>query len=81
VLGDVVGEHIVVLPGAPGEDAVDAWLATRALAPARVLGQRHVALDAAGLAAFVGAFPDLRYEVRAPTLDDLFLALSGGGTP
>ena len=35
-----------------------------------------MALDAAGLAAFVGDFPALRYEVRAPTLDDLFLALS-----
>jgi hypothetical protein len=29
-----------------------------------------------GLAAFVAAFPDVRYEVRPPTLDDLFLALS-----
>ena len=28
------------------------------------------------LADIHAAFPDLRYEVRAPTLDDLFLALS-----
>ena len=81
VLGDVVGEHIVVLPSTVGLDPVDAWLTARALAPARVLGQRHIALDAAGLAAFVGAFPGLRYEVRVPTLDDLFLALSGRGRP
>jgi len=33
-------------------------------------------LDAPGLAAFVAAFPNLRYEVRPPTLDDLFLALA-----
>jgi hypothetical protein len=35
-----------------------------------------VPLDARGLAAFVAAFPELRYEVRPPTLDDLFLALA-----
>jgi lipooligosaccharide transport system ATP-binding protein len=74
VLGDVVGEHIVVLPAGPPQ--VDAWLASRGLKAATVLGTWHIALDGAGLAAFVATFPDLRYEVRAPTLDDLFLALS-----
>jgi ABC-type multidrug transport system ATPase subunit len=78
VLGAVVGEHIVVLPAVDGSDPVGAGLASRGAAPARVLGQRHIALDAPGLAAFVAEFPELRYEVRAPTLDDLFLALSGG---
>jgi lipooligosaccharide transport system ATP-binding protein len=81
VLGTVVGEHIVVLPAVDGADPVGAWLASRGAAPARVLGQRHIALDAPGLAAFVAEFPALRYEVRAPTLDDLFLALSGGPRP
>jgi lipooligosaccharide transport system ATP-binding protein len=74
VLGDVVGEHVVVM--AAGEPRVAAWLAQRGEQPATVLNQWHVALDAAGLAAFVAAFGELRYEVRAPTLDDLFLALS-----
>jgi ABC-type multidrug transport system ATPase subunit len=78
VLGAVVGEHIVVLPDAEGADPVEAWLAARGLVPARVLGQRHIALDALGLAGFVAVFPDLRYEVRVPTLDDLFLALAEG---
>jgi len=41
--------------------------------------RRRVALDAAGLASFVAAFPTLRYEVRPPTLDDLFLALAREG--
>ena len=77
VLGEVVGEHVVVLPSAiPEAMAVEAWLQARDLAPAAVLANWHIALDAPGLAAFVAAFPGLRYEVRAPTLDDLFLALA-----
>jgi lipooligosaccharide transport system ATP-binding protein len=78
VLGDVVGEHVVVLPVGAGLAPVEAWLLARGVAAARVLEQRHIALDAPGLAAFVSEFPDLRYEVRAPTLDDLFLALAEG---
>jgi lipooligosaccharide transport system ATP-binding protein len=76
LLGDVVGEHVVVLP-ALGDDApaVDAWLADRNVRASTVLADRHIALDAAGLAAFVAAFPALRYEVRPPTLDDLFLTM------
>jgi lipooligosaccharide transport system ATP-binding protein len=82
VLGDVVGEHIVVLPSAaPGAAKVSAWLAGRGAAPTTVLANWHIPLDAAGLAAFVAAFPDLRYEVRAPTLDDLFPALGDGAAP
>lgn len=77
VLGDVVGEHIVVLPiSDPLADQVSAWLSQRQLRPAIVLGQWHIALKAEGLAAFVTTFPSLRYEVRVPTLDDLFLALA-----
>ena len=77
VLGDVVGEHVVVLPtSTPGAEGVAAWLASRGAAPSTVLGSWHIPFDAAGLAAFVVAFPELRYEVRAPTLDDLFLALA-----
>ncbi len=76
VLGDVVGEHVVVLPAASGAAPVAAWLAARGAASATVLDAWHIPLDAAGLASFVAAFPGLRYEVRAPTLDDLFLALA-----
>ena len=41
-----------------------------------VLGDWHVPLRAEALADFARAFPSLRYEVRAPTLDDLFLKLA-----
>jgi lipooligosaccharide transport system ATP-binding protein len=77
VLGDVVGEHIVVLPvDAAGADGIRAWLASRSLTASTVLANWHLPLDAADLVAFVAAFPTLRYEVRSPTLDDLFLALA-----
>jgi ABC-type multidrug transport system ATPase subunit len=77
VLGDVVGEHVVLLSAqAPEAPQVMEWLKGRGSKPAQILADWHVALDALGLAAFVAAFPDLRYEVRPPTLDDLFLALA-----
>ncbi|HYE08210.1 MAG TPA: ABC transporter ATP-binding protein [Planctomycetota bacterium] len=77
VLGDVVGDHVVVLPrDDPRAPQVAAWLGARGTAASPVLANWHIALDGPGLAAFVSAFPDLRYEVRAPTLDDLFTTLA-----
>jgi len=77
VLGDVVGEHVVLLSAhAPEAPKVIEWLRNRGGKPAQILEDWHIALDAPGLAAFVAAFPQLRYEVRPPTLDDLFLALA-----
>ena len=82
VLGDVVGEHVVLLEReAEGCDAALSWFRERGEQPAQVLGSWHAPLDAPGLAAFVAAFPDLRYEVRPPTLDDLFLAMAEEGVP
>jgi hypothetical protein len=46
-----------------------------------VLREWHLALRADDLADFARAFPALRYEVRAPTLDDLFLKLALPGAP
>src|SRR5688572_29076677 len=68
VLGDIVGEHVVLLP-AQNHDAERAiqWFKDRAVKPAQVLAHWHVPLDAPGLAAFVAAFPNLQYEVRPPT--------------
>lgn len=81
VLGDLVGEHIVVLDADdPAAATVRAWCNERGLKPAVVLGDWHLPLNAAGLAAFVSTFTDLRYEVRVPTLDDLFLALAAEAT-
>ncbi|MES2468488.1 MAG: ABC transporter ATP-binding protein [Verrucomicrobiota bacterium] len=82
LLGDVVGEHVVIIPhGIPGAGGVEVWLKARGTIPATVLADWHFALDATGLAAFVAAFPDLRYEVRPPTLDDLFLSMNQQAKP
>lgn len=80
VLGDVVGEHVVILHATEHKtsDAI-AWIKTNFgedVRPSQVLSDWHVPFDAQQLSAFVAAFADLRYEVRPPTLDDLFLALS-----
>jgi lipooligosaccharide transport system ATP-binding protein len=78
VLGDVLGEHVIVLRAdAATAAAVGPWLAARGLgAPVSVLGDWHIALRADELAQFALAFPALRYEARVPTLDDLFLKLA-----
>ena len=78
VLGDSVGEHVVVVAADAGvTTALLPWLAGRGLGePAAVLGDWHLPLSAEALADFARAFPHLRYEVRSPTLDDLFLKLA-----
>jgi lipooligosaccharide transport system ATP-binding protein len=78
VLGDSVGEHVVVIPSDVAARALlMPWFAGRGLGePSTVLGDWHVPLSAEGLADFARAFPHLRYEVRSPTLDDLFLKLA-----
>ncbi len=80
VLGDLLGEHVVVVDAeAAGRADVAGWLAHRGLgAPAGVLGQWHLPLRADELADFARTFPHLRYEMRPPTLDDLFLKLALG---
>jgi lipooligosaccharide transport system ATP-binding protein len=79
VLGDVLGEHVVVVEDGASTPAVAAWLAERALGePLAVLGAWHLPLSAEQLAEFARAFPALRYEVRPPNLDDLFLKLALG---
>ena len=78
VLGDLVGEHMLVLDAHdPATPAVRAWAQQAGLPePARVLSHLHIALDGPGLARFSNQFGDLRFEVRPPTLDDLFLKLA-----
>ena len=76
VLGDLVGEHVLVVEVSQGA-AVAAWLTARGRGePASVLGAWHVPVSGEELAEFARAFPALRYEVRGPTLDDLFMKLS-----
>jgi lipooligosaccharide transport system ATP-binding protein len=76
VLGDLVGEHVIVVEVSQGA-AVAAWLTARGRGePASVLGAWHVPVSGEELAEFARAFTALRYEVRGPTLDDLFMKLS-----
>ena len=79
-LGDLDGEHVLVVEStAPAAAAVAAWLGARGLGqPVGVLGAWHIPLGAPDLADFARAFPALRYEVRPPNLDDLFLKLAVG---
>ncbi|MET0851242.1 MAG: ABC transporter ATP-binding protein [Candidatus Rokuibacteriota bacterium] len=78
VLGDLVGEHVVVVDAqAAAAAGLPAWLARHGRPdPANVLGAWHLPLSGEALGDFARAFPDLRYEVRLPTLDDLFLELA-----
>jgi lipooligosaccharide transport system ATP-binding protein len=76
VLGDLVGEHVVVLDAAAAPGVAE-WLRARGRGePARVLGAWHVPVSGEELGDFARTFPSLRYEVRVPTLDDLFLKLA-----
>ncbi|MBK7541829.1 MAG: ABC transporter ATP-binding protein [Candidatus Competibacteraceae bacterium] len=78
VLGDLVGEHMLVLDARdPAAPAVREWARQAGLSePSRVLSSLHLALDGPGLARFSARFGELRFEVRPPTLDDLFLKLA-----
>jgi lipooligosaccharide transport system ATP-binding protein len=78
VLGDLVGEHVVVIAADAATIALlTPWLTRRGLGePAAILGDWHLPLTADELADFARTFPHLRFEVRVPTLDDLFLTLA-----
>jgi lipooligosaccharide transport system ATP-binding protein len=78
VLGKLVGEHVVVLDASiPEADKVLQWLRNEAIAaPIRILNTWQIALDGVELARFTSTFGQLRFEVRSPNLDDLFLKLT-----
>jgi lipooligosaccharide transport system ATP-binding protein len=78
VLGDMLGEHVVVVEAdALPASALAPWLAQHGLGePVAVLGAWHLPLTAEQLADFARRHPTLRYEVRPPNLDDLFLELA-----
>jgi len=61
----------------PFDELVERQLSLFAEDDAELLQEEwHLPLRADALADFARAFPSLRYEVRAPTLDDLFLKLA-----
>ena len=78
VLGDLVGEHVIVLDAnTPQTKAVQEWLNKEGFdKPTQILNTWQIAVDGAGLARFSAAFGQLRFEVRPPNLDDLFLQLT-----
>ncbi len=83
VLGAVLGEHIVeVSREQPQAAEVQAWSRQHlGKAPGEALDGWHLALTGAQLVEFTAQFAELRFAVRDPTLDDLFLALSLDPTP
>jgi lipooligosaccharide transport system ATP-binding protein len=78
ILGDLVGEHVVVLhTNTPEAEAIKSWLKNKGIGdPTRILDTWQFALDGPRLADFSATFGHLRFEVRPPNLDDLFLQLS-----
>ena len=77
VLGDLVGEHVVVIAATSLDDALRQWLNGRGIDPgAPILGELHLAMRSDDLAAFTAGFAACSFEVRKPTLDDLFVHLS-----
>jgi lipooligosaccharide transport system ATP-binding protein len=78
VLGDLVGEHVIVLDvNIPDASTLQQWLLEEGLnKPTQILNTWQIALDGGGLARFSAAFGHLRFEVRPPNLDDLFLQLT-----
>jgi lipooligosaccharide transport system ATP-binding protein len=78
VLGDLVGEHVVVLDANnPNASAVRQWLLEAGLGkPIQILDTWQIALDRDGLSRFSATFDQLHFEVRPPNLDDLFLQLA-----
>jgi lipooligosaccharide transport system ATP-binding protein len=83
ILGSELGEHILVVsPDEARRPDLRSWLERHVDGRAHtILGELHVPIDAERLAAFSERFDDVRYAVRPPSLDDLFLKLSGEQGP
>jgi lipooligosaccharide transport system ATP-binding protein len=78
VLGDLVGEHVVVVARDRIEPCLQSWLDSEGLhLPTPILGEHHLPLSGPQLAGFATACDQVPYEVRKPTLDDLFVHLAG----
>ena len=78
ILGQILGEHVAVLPVEGVDEAiVRTWVQENlGTSPARVLDEWQIPLPASKLAAFSEKFSAQRYLLRQPTLDDLFLHLA-----
>lgn len=78
LLDSVMGDHMAVtLVDEVDAARLTAWTSDRlGAAPLRVLDEWHVPLRATQLTQFSTDFADVRFKVRDPTLEDLFLKLS-----
>jgi lipooligosaccharide transport system ATP-binding protein len=81
VLGNVLGEHVIVIaPDEPRRDAIAAWVRAHVAGhPSEVLGELRVPMSSAELARFGQVFEGVRFAIRPPNLDDLFLELAEEG--
>lgn len=78
VVGSLVGEHVVVVENdGAWRDRVCAWAeSVTSRPPSAVLNELRLALNGEQLRRWTEEFSDVRFAVRPPTLDDLFLHLA-----
>ena len=78
VIGQLLGEHVLVVPAdAKEREEILAWAANDlGKRPATVLGELRIPLATEQLSRFTDRFTGCKFQVRAPNLDDLFLQLS-----
>ncbi len=77
VIGDLLGEHVVVVVG-EGRAIARELAQTHGVHREEVLDELRVPVSAAQLSLFTDALAGAEFEVRRPTLEDLFLRLSQG---
>lgn len=67
----------MVLPVDAVDGCLRSWLTdSRLTLDAPILGEYHLALSAVQLTAFTARCGELPFEIRKPTLDDLFVHLA-----
>ena len=78
VLGEMIGEHVVVVEADSGRDMEISEWANKKLGnpPTTILGELHLPMSSSQLGDFSTCFEGLRFEVRRPNLDDLFQRLT-----
>ena len=77
VLGEMIGEHVVVVEADSGRDMeISEWANNKLRIPTTtILGELHLPMSSNELGGFSTHFEGLRFEVRRPNLDDLFQRL------
>ncbi len=84
VLGNLLGEHMMVIPMHQAQDAeaIRTWATEHSKSkPSMVLDELRISVATQTLSDFSNRFPDHPVRVRTPNLEDLFLALSHQQAP